>query len=53
MANNTNKFSYHEEQKKQNILKMRAVLEELPPFCKEFFRGVQEPPDFSLFSNVF
>ncbi|MBO5284137.1 MAG: tyrosine-type recombinase/integrase [Lachnospiraceae bacterium] len=25
----------------QNILKMRAVLEELPPFCKEFFRGIE------------
>lgn len=26
----------------QNILKMRAVLEELPPFCKEFFRGIEQ-----------
>ncbi|MCI9072164.1 MAG: tyrosine-type recombinase/integrase [Lachnospiraceae bacterium] len=34
--------NYHEEQKTQNILKMRAVLEELPPFCKEFFRGIEQ-----------
>lgn len=26
----------------QNILKMRTVLEELPPFCKEFFRGIEQ-----------
>lgn len=38
MANN----NYHEEQNKQNILKMRAVLAELPPFCRDFFRGIQE-----------
>lgn len=41
MANQTNSASYHDEQKMQNILKMRAVLEELPPFCKEFFRGIE------------
>lgn len=41
MANQTNGANYHDEQKKQNILKMRAVLEELPPFCKEFFRGIE------------
>ncbi len=34
--------NYHDEQKKQNILKMRAVLETLPPFCKTFFRGIEE-----------
>ncbi len=34
--------NYHDEQNKQNILKMRAVLEELPPFCKTFFRGIEE-----------
>ncbi|MCM1119477.1 MAG: tyrosine-type recombinase/integrase [bacterium] len=42
MANNTNTGNYHEEQKMQNILKMRAVLEELPPFCREFFRGIEQ-----------
>lgn len=34
--------NYHEEQNKHNILKMRAVLAELPPFCRDFFRGIQE-----------
>lgn len=34
--------NYHDEQTKQNILKMRAVLETLPPFCKIFFRGIEE-----------
>lgn len=33
--------NYHEEQSKQNILKMRAVLATLPPFCKQFFRGIE------------
>ena len=42
MVNNNPSTSYHEEQKMQNILKMRAVLEELPPFCKEFFRGIEQ-----------
>lgn len=34
--------NYHDEQNKQNILKMRAVLDTLPPFCKTFFRGIEE-----------
>lgn len=34
--------NYHDEQNKQNILKMRAVLETLPLFCKTFFRGIEE-----------
>lgn len=34
--------NYHDEQNKKNILKMRAVLETLPPFCREFFRGIEE-----------
>lgn len=33
--------NYHEELNKQNILKMRAVLATLPPFCKQFFRGIE------------
>lgn len=37
-----NQNNYHDEQIKQNILKMRAVLETLPPFCKTFFRGIEE-----------
>ncbi|MCM1542679.1 MAG: tyrosine-type recombinase/integrase [Blautia sp.] len=34
--------NYHDEQNKQNTLKMRAVLETLPAFCKTFFRGIEE-----------
>ena len=34
--------NYHDEQAKQNILKMRAVLETLPRFCRDFFRGIEE-----------
>lgn len=37
-----NKSNYHDEQNKQNILKMRAVLETLPSFCRTFFRGIEE-----------
>lgn len=34
--------NYHDEQNKRNIIKMRAVLATLPPFCKSFFRGIEE-----------
>lgn len=34
--------NYHDEQNRQNILKMRTVLETLPAFCKTFFRGIEE-----------
>ncbi len=35
------KKNYHEEQNKLNTVKMRNVLSELPPFCKQFFRGIE------------
>ncbi len=34
--------NYHDEQNKQNIIKLRSVLATLPPFCKTFFRGIEE-----------
>ncbi len=34
--------SYHDEVNKQNIIKMREVLKTLPPFCREYFTGIQE-----------
>lgn len=37
-----NRNNYHDEQNMQNIMKMRSVLETLPPFCKTFFRGIEE-----------
>lgn len=39
MANADN---YHDAQNKQNIVKLRAVLDTLPPFCGEFFRGIAD-----------
>lgn len=37
-----NSNNYHDEQNKQNILKLRAVLDTLPPFCKTYFRGIED-----------
>lgn len=34
--------NYHDEQNKNNIIKMRAVLDTLPSFCRMFFRGIEE-----------
>ena len=34
--------NYHDEQNKLNTQKMREVAATLPPFCKQFFRGIQE-----------
>lgn len=33
--------SYHDQVNKENIEKIRAVLQELPKFCKQFFRGIE------------
>lgn len=35
-------LNYHDEQNKQNIVKLRAVLDTLPGFCRTFFRGIEE-----------
>ena len=32
--------NYHDEINKQNIKKLREILATLPPFCRQFFRGV-------------
>ena len=37
--NNTN---YHEELNKKNIVHLRELLDTLPPFCSQYFRGMQE-----------
>lgn len=34
-------LSYNEEKNKKNILKLRDFLLELPPYCKDFFRGIE------------
>ncbi len=36
-----NKKNYHDEQNKINTVRMRNILEELPPFCRQFFRGIE------------
>ncbi len=33
--------NYHEEENRRNVLKMREVLSTLPPFCRQFFRGIE------------
>ena len=39
MANNE---SYHEKLDKHNIIRTREILTTLPPYCQEFFRGIQD-----------
>ena len=36
------KSNYHDELNKKNVLHLREILETLPPFCGQFFRGIQE-----------
>ena len=33
---------YYEEKDRENTLKMRAVLDTLPRFCRQFFRGIEQ-----------
>lgn len=35
-------LNYHEEQNKQNIIRLREIIGELPHFCRQFFRGINE-----------
>lgn len=39
--NNSNEDKYYQEQDKLNTIKMRAVLDDLPKFCRQFFRGIE------------
>ncbi|MCB7319115.1 tyrosine-type recombinase/integrase [Lacrimispora sp. 210928-DFI.3.58] len=34
-------LSYHEQKDKENILKLRNLIRDLPPFCGDFFRGIE------------
>lgn len=34
-------LSYHEQKDKENIVKLRELMRELPPFCGDFFRGIE------------
>lgn len=42
MENNSRQTNYHDELNKKNILHLRELLATLPPFCAQFFRGIQE-----------
>lgn len=33
--------NYHDEQNKKNIQKLRSILDTLPAFCRDFFRGIE------------
>jgi len=37
-----NKTTYHDEVNKKNIMHLRKILDTLPPFCGQYFRGIQE-----------
>lgn len=37
----THNKSYHDEVNIQNTFKLRELIAELPPFCKQFFRGIE------------
>ncbi len=39
--NNYSEDKYFEEQDKLNTIKMREVLDNLPRFCRQFFRGIE------------
>lgn len=34
-------LSYHEQEDIENTKRIRGILKELPPFCTEFFRGIE------------
>ena len=34
-------LSYHEQIDRENILKLRGLVRNLPPFCSDFFRGIE------------
>lgn len=36
------KTNYHDELNKKNIMHLRELLDTLPPFCAQYFRGMQE-----------
>ena len=35
-------MNYHDELNKKNVLKLREILSTLPPFCRQFFRGMED-----------
>lgn len=37
-----NSKNYHDELNKHNVQKLRNLLQELPSFCRQFFRGIED-----------
>ena len=44
--------SYHEEQDQRNTLLLREVMDSLPQFCRQFFRGISENGCLTLLFNL-
>ncbi len=42
MEKKINNANYHDEQNKKNIVHLRELLDTLPAFCSQYFRGMQE-----------
>lgn len=42
MGVNNKQINYHDEVMKKNIQRLRDVMSELPAFCKQYFRGIEE-----------
>ena len=34
-------LSYHEQKDKENIIRLRGLIRDLPGFCADFFRGIE------------
>ena len=34
-------MSYHDEEKKRNTLRLRELLADMPPFLRDYFRGIE------------
>ena len=32
---------YHEQKDIENVKKLREIIKELPPFCVDYFRGIE------------
>lgn len=37
-----NSRNYHDELNKNNVLRLRELMDKLPSFCRQFFRGIEE-----------
>lgn len=42
MAQGNSNLNYHDKKNAENTLKLREILNTLPPFCKEFFLGIKD-----------